>query len=247
MTKDRRLYARFDIGFDEHDKIFPLSNAAFRALVEMTLYSRRQLTDGFLAERMTLKRWGKKVIQELMSNDPERPSLVAVEGGWQIHDYTEHQTTTADIAAKREAGARGGRAKAASNSVARASEMPEQTDSTTLAKTETETETETVKTPAPAALIPESEFDDVWAHWPKKVERKKSLEQFRRAAKRMSLEDLKAHVVKFGDAYAATTDRQFVPALDSWLRNERWTDELPTLNGTRPTVKINPADEWLYR
>lgn len=145
-AKDRRLYARLDIGFDEHDKIYPLSDAAFRALVEATLYARRQLTDGFLAERMALKRWGEGVLEELSTNDPERPSLVRVEGGWQIHDFAEHQTTNADIQAKREAGSRGGKAKAermASKPVAPASEVPEQTGSTYLAKTETETDTKT--------------------------------------------------------------------------------------------------------
>ena len=105
--KDRRLYARFDIGFDEHDKIFPLSDAAFRALVEATLYARRQLTDGFLAERLAVKRWGAEVLDELSSNDPEKPSLVRVDGGWQIHDFAEHQTTNADIEAKRSAGRKG--------------------------------------------------------------------------------------------------------------------------------------------
>lgn len=143
-AKDRRLYARLDIGFDEHDKIYPLSDAAFRALVEATLYARRQLTDGFLAERLAVKRWGAEVLEELSTNDPERPSLVRVEGGWQIHDFAEHQTTNADIQAKREAGSRGGKAKAernASKALAPASEVLEQKGSTTLAKTETETDT----------------------------------------------------------------------------------------------------------
>ena len=159
-AKDRRLYARLDIGFDEHDKIYPLSDAAFRALVESTLYARRQLTDGFLAERMALKRWGAEVLEELSTNDPERPSLVRVEGGWQIHDFAEHQTTNADIQAKREAGSRGGKAKAermASKPVAPASEVLEQKGSTNLAKTETETDTKTSSTSeaADAPIRPE--------------------------------------------------------------------------------------------
>lgn len=146
MAKDGRLYARLDIGFDEHDKIYPLSDAAFRALIEVTLYARRQMTDGFLGERMAVKRWGADVIDELCTNDPVRPSLVRVEGGWQIHDFAEHQTTNADIEAKREAGRAGGLAKAANRvtaGVAPASEVLEQKASTTLAKTETETETKT--------------------------------------------------------------------------------------------------------
>lgn len=146
MAKDKRLYARFDIGFDEHDKVYPLSDAAFRALVEATLYARRQLTDGFLAERLAVKRWGVDVLDELSTNDPEKPSLVRVEGGWQIHDFAEHQTTNADIQAKREAGAAGGRAKAkraAGKGVAGATKVLEQKPGTTLAKSESESESDT--------------------------------------------------------------------------------------------------------
>lgn len=142
MAKDTRLYARFDIGMDENAKIARLSDAAFRALIEATFYSRRQLTDGFLDEFIAQKRWGREVLAELTSNHHERPSLVPVAGGYQIRDYGDHQTTSADIEAKRVAGRAGGRAKA-SRTVAPASEVLEQKASTTLAKTETETETET--------------------------------------------------------------------------------------------------------
>src|SRR5690606_5505293 len=110
MAKDDRLYARFDIGMDEHPKIMLLSDAAFRTLIEATLYARRQLTDGFLDARVAKRKWGGEALDELASNHPERPSLIPVEGGWQLRDYAEHQTTRADIEAKREAGRAGGRA-----------------------------------------------------------------------------------------------------------------------------------------
>lgn len=229
LAKDRRLYARIDIGFDEHDKIFPLSDAAFRALVEATLYARRQLTDGFLAERLAVKRWGADVLEELSANDPARPSLVRVEGGWQIHDFAEHQTTNADIEAKRAAGSKGGRAKAnrmSSNFVAGANEVLEQNGSTTLAKTDTETDTETVSSKELTTRAREA-FEKVWMSWPKKTEKKKSQEQFIRAAKTHGVEVLADSVEKFGVAYAASTETQYVPALAVWIRNERWTDELP--------------------
>ncbi|MEV7472253.1 hypothetical protein AB0N33_00885 [Pseudarthrobacter oxydans] len=144
--KDRRLYAKFDIGMDEHAKIMLLSDAAFRALFESTLYSRRQLTDGFLDGRVVARKWGADVALELTSNDPERPSWRKVEGGYEIHDFAEHQTTKADIEAKREAGRKGGLAKAkqpASTSEAPAKHVVDECSSTSLAKTETETETET--------------------------------------------------------------------------------------------------------
>lgn len=140
MAKDTRLYARFDIGMDEHSKVITLSDEAFRALFESTFYSRRQLTDGFLDERVVLRKWGEKVAEELSSNDNFKPSWVKVDGGWKIHDFAEHQTTTADIQAKREAGRKGGIAKA-SKGLAGATKVLKQKGSNTLAKTETETET----------------------------------------------------------------------------------------------------------
>jgi len=166
VTKDRRLYARFDIGMDEHAKIVVLSDAAFRALFESTLYSRRQLTDGFLDERIVLRKWGADIAAELTSNDPQRPSWIKVDGGWMIHDFAQHQTTNEDIEKKREAGRKGGLAKAeqkASTSLAPASEVPEHLPSNSLAITETETETETLfvaesrkkpKTTIPASWAP---------------------------------------------------------------------------------------------
>lgn len=136
MSKDRRLYARFDIGMDEHPKIMMLSDAAFRALIESTMYARRQLTDGFLDDRIVSKKWGIDVASELTSNDSERPSWIKAEGGYQIHDFAEHQVTSADIEAKREAGRAGGIAKAqqaASKRVAPASKVLKQTSSKRVA------------------------------------------------------------------------------------------------------------------
>ena len=70
-------------------------------------------------------------------------------------------------------------------------------------------------------------FDSAYASWPKKVERKKSLEKFRQACKTRDPHELTEDVIRFGQAYAATTEPQFVPALNVWLNGERWTDELP--------------------
>jgi hypothetical protein len=141
---DDRLFAPFPIEMDEHPKICILSDAAFRALFEATFYSRRLLSDGFLDERVVLKRWGREVADELSSNDPERPSWVRVEGikpGWRIHDFEKHHTLRADVEAtrekRREAGRLGGLAKA-SKTVANG----KQGSSKVYPETESETETE---------------------------------------------------------------------------------------------------------
>lgn len=181
MAKDDRLYARFDIGMDEHPKVMLLSDVAFRALVEGTLYSRRQLTDGFLAERVVFRKWGREAADELVANDPERPSWVRVEkdgvAGYMIHDYGKHQTTTADIEAKRSAGRKGGLAKAARSSstgLAPATNLLEQNAGTSLAKTETETETKTPSSNEEGKTVPRkrgTRLDPSWTPQRSTVER----------------------------------------------------------------------------
>lgn len=151
---DKRLFAPFAIEMDENPKIFPLSDAAFRALFEAVFYSRRMLSDGFLDERVVVKRWSKEVADELSSNDPARPSWIRVDGGWQIHDFERHNPLRAEIEAitdaKRSNGVKGGVAsgkarnatQAEPNSSATESEANgKQTGNKTNPETETETET----------------------------------------------------------------------------------------------------------
>jgi hypothetical protein len=139
--KDDRLFAPFPIEMDEHPKIIGLSDAAFRAIFEATFYSRRMLSDGFLDERVVLKRWGRGVADELSSNDLERPSWIRVESpkpGWRIHDFEKHHPLKAEIDAKR-AGVSRIRSEAGSKGAAKRW----QSDSKPVANDSTETETET--------------------------------------------------------------------------------------------------------
>jgi len=94
------------------------------------------------------------------------------------------------------------------------------------------------KEPSPTAL--ESAFADAWEHWPKKTERVKALTKFKSACKTQSPDELAASIMQFGDAYAATTDKQFVPALGVWLNGQRWTDELPSAR--QDSSKPTPTD-----
>lgn len=93
---------------------------------------------------------------------------------------------------------------------------------------EVEQEEEQEDSSAPAARDLEQDFNRAWVNWPKRVERKKSLAAFIKATKTRDVDQLVADIIRFGDAYAATTEKQFVPALCVWLNGERWTDELPT-------------------
>lgn len=115
--KDDRLFIRITLDFFDSEKVFPLSPAAKLAFIEMIAWSARQHTDGRIRKRLALARWTSGVVEELLDSDPERPLLAEGENDYFIHDYAEHQQTTADIEAVREArraaGRKGGLAKAA--------------------------------------------------------------------------------------------------------------------------------------
>lgn len=116
MPKDSRLYANITHDFFESPKIMVLSDKAKLGLLEMILWSCRMQTDGVIDHRVASAKHLLDVCQELLENDPETPSLVELENGdFLIHDFTEHQTTRAEIEAIREkrraAGRAGGLAK----------------------------------------------------------------------------------------------------------------------------------------
>lgn len=140
MAKDDRIWAKFAVDMPDNPKVLPLSDAAFRCLIEATMYARRMLTDGFLASRLAVAKWGLEVLQELCSNDPDKPSLIEVEGGYLIHDFTEHQETKAEIEAKRERNRANGRKGGVANAKRLAKQGVKPTSSHAVAETETETD-----------------------------------------------------------------------------------------------------------
>ena len=152
MAKDKRLFARFDLDYADHPKIGDLSDAAFRAHVEMILYSRKYMTDGHIPKRVA-NRFGSEALSELCSNDPRSPSLVRnPDGSYTLHGYADMNETRAEIEERSRRnsknGARGGRPSKRAGS-SRETQSVTESDSETKPsrKAETETETETEVTP----------------------------------------------------------------------------------------------------
>lgn len=123
MPRDARLYMTFPIDFDEHPKIELLSDAAFRAFVAMNGYSRRQRLDGKIPAAIATKRWGRKVLTELLGSHEERPLVLLEAETYILRSYADHQFTTEDEEALRSAraiaGAKGGKAKANALAIAK--------------------------------------------------------------------------------------------------------------------------------
>lgn len=166
MKQENRLYAKLTLDFGDSPKIAPLSDKAFRDFVLAILWSRQYMTDGFIPDSMKTKLFTKKSLGELLNNDEINSSIKRCEGGFQIHDFHEHQTTKAQIEAKRQAGRQGGLAKSeASKLVAGATDSLQQNSGKTLAITESR-EQRTPPTGVKATRIPEDfPLTDSFRQW----------------------------------------------------------------------------------
>ena len=248
---DSRIYIKVGIDYFDHPKIVKLSDSAVVAHLQLIAYSRRLMTNGEIPKEILQKFAKKSVINELLSNkisEESSPSLIEKDGKFWLHDFLEHQSSRSEIQANidrnRINGALGGMAKAkrvageslASRYVAQPSESVAKRE---REKRERTTSNEVVNIldgsndsldlghliPAPNL---EELFDQAYTHWPKRVERKAALERFKLAAKKRDPSVLVAEIIRFGDAYAETTPKQFTPALGVWIGHERWNDDLPT-------------------
>jgi hypothetical protein len=143
-----QLWAKIALNLADNPKVIGLSDSAFRAFVEAILYSRQHLTDGFLDARVVAKRWGLDVAAELTSNDPQNPSWVPVDGGFQLHNFCEYQMTNEDVDKKREAqrlnGIKSGEARRAKAERNRTNSEPTVNQNELESESESETETEQV-------------------------------------------------------------------------------------------------------
>lgn len=107
MAKDTRAWITLADEFPEHPKTLNLSDAAFRAVVELWCYSNRRRTDGRIPAGL-IRRYGKDTEGELINE-----GFMLKEGtAYQMHDYLKHQKSKIEIenymADKRDAGRRGG-------------------------------------------------------------------------------------------------------------------------------------------
>jgi hypothetical protein len=89
-------YIRVDVLLPEHPKLYGMSAAAKWALIEMWCYCGRQRTDGII----TAARWRTfgtpAQRREIVARDLATPILDG-DGGYVMHDYTEHQRTREEI------------------------------------------------------------------------------------------------------------------------------------------------------
>lgn len=228
--KDVRLYGKFTLDFPDSPKILPLSDAAFRCLVEATLWSRKQMTDGVLARRLALAKWPLDVLQELASNDEDNPSLIETDEGWIIHDFAAHQDTRAEIEARsarnKAAGQKGGQARAKRAAKRAASAALSETQAETETETETHRSTDVdldahPTSPASSSAAYSAEFSEWWSHYPRKTGKGAAAKAYAKAPD--TTETLLDGVRRYA-ADPNLPDPQFIPHASTWLNERRWDD-----------------------
>ena len=180
-SSDRRIWARITVDFADSPKVVVLSDAAFRALVEMILWCRRGETDGVIPRVYADRRWGydsyttrttdpdtsrsTDPITELRTNHPERPSLeVNADGDYVLRDFLEHQDSKEQVAKRMARNAANIRRRWEARDTTRSTTRDTtrtttpDTSRTTSGNTETETETEeeVLRTSSLSPATPES-------------------------------------------------------------------------------------------
>lgn len=92
---------KIDDDFAEHPKFLALSDAAVAAWVRALAYASRFLTDGRVPKVANRVIGTGKALKELVAAG----LLIDCDDHWQIHDYTDHQRTKAEVEAERNAAA----------------------------------------------------------------------------------------------------------------------------------------------
>ena len=140
------LWVKVEANMVDHPKMIGISGEAKWSLLEMILYSQSHLTDGFIDQRVASRKWSEEAIGELLSNDPVNPSISKIDGGYQIHNYTDYQRSAEEVegirAVKSAAGKKSGevrRAKAEQKRTER-EQNANKTEPDTEAYTDTDTE-----------------------------------------------------------------------------------------------------------
>lgn len=235
--KEITPWVRIAQSMPNHPKIAPLTDKAFRALIEMICYSAQYDLDGEVPVGLANRLWSEDVLTELASNDGDAPSISERDGVYVIHGYADMQETRAQRERKREMlrenGRKGGLAKRKQNAKPLPSKLPSKMLSKNVAEEEKEEEKEiyTPYSPPRGDDSDSSDFIEFYDAYPRHVGKQAAARAFKKAAKKVS----PSVIITAAERLAADPnlpDKQFIPHPATWLNQGRWDDEpLPERRG----------------
>lgn len=252
METDERTYIKVHDGIEDHPKVAPLSDKAFRLLITTWGWCSRHLTDGLVPLSVWNRRGNKRSRNELVD-----AKLVEVRDQHVLmHDYPKHQRTAAEVDEKREAKRRGARlgnhrrwhvdqGKRDINCELCLIGLPSDSDRTTdaplidsgslvdIAPLSTEVEVEVHKEKETSSTAPRSKGDDpdfvkFWEAYPRKVGKGEARKVWARIIKSGVDPSL---IIAGAQRYRDDTlrrrkDLSYTKHPGPWLNAERWTDQL---------------------
>lgn len=240
------LWIKVQTTIVDNPKIIGLSDQAFRAFIEMMIYSQQHLSDGFIDGRVARSKWGDEVIDELMTNDKHHPSLICIDDGYELYNYTKYQTSASKVEEIRERAKKAGKQSAAKRAVQRSVEQavehvveqrvqPE-------AEAEVDTEVEVKDLYNDVARVPYSDdFETWWASYPRRQQKGdawKAWEQLRKQKILPALDELVASAETYG---RRVTDPKFMKLPGGWLRAHGWADDVAQAKTDSSDAWMNPA------
>jgi hypothetical protein len=137
-------WIKVDDLFPDHPKFMPLTDRAFRLVVETWCWSSRHLKDGAMPAAVWARQGTKKAREEVIA-----AGLIDVDdqGNVTIHDYLDHQRSAEEVLAARERnainGRKGGLAKAKQSPSNLLSKTLSEGSSQSVAESETEADKST--------------------------------------------------------------------------------------------------------
>lgn len=96
---DSRTYVRLHDGYDEHPKVLPLTDAAFRAHIEAMCWASRNTSDGVILKSVARKKWRPKVLAELVA----ARLMEDRDDTYEVHDYLDFNRSSEEIKSFRSA------------------------------------------------------------------------------------------------------------------------------------------------
>ena len=268
---------KIDDSFYDHPKVIDISLEAVGLWTLSGAYSARHLTDGVMTTRTALRLGGtEELVAELVAAGLWTVEEDEGKTEYLFNDWNDYQPTRDAVLSEREAGRQRAAASRARRSGQRSPEgspagspelkgnvrqdgqVPNAEAATHVHPTRPDpTRPDLVEEPsvpaAPAFNVVKS-FDEVYAAWPKKRDRKEALDRYRLALKKFKgrEQDLVKAILDHAAAHEKHTETRFVRALGVWLNKESWTNPLPGTPEAGEVATGSPAgppkrdpDAWM--
>lgn len=250
MTSDRRLYARITVDMPRHPKLLALQPAHRWLYLEAICHCCEYLTDGKISVKNAAvlgADLGGKAARRRGWNALENAGLLErlEDGsGYQIRDYLEHQQSRDQVeelrAKRRQAGSKGGTAKASAVASARADAKQELQQTPSYVDVDVDKELTTARVARASEDDFAKGFEEFWNAYPKQSAPDAAKYAYAKAIQRGS----HAAVMEGLRRYRFPAEKRYIPMPSKWLNEGRWKDAPEPPPSAKPWEELNAEPNW---